>query len=378
VPLLNIEMKILVTGAKGFIGKNLAVELQNQKAGELLEFDMANSLSELQLFTKECDLVYHLAGINRPQDIKEFEEGNFDFTNTLISYLKKSGNRAPIIFSSSVQAKLDNPYGKSKFAAENILIQYSKETGIPVIIYRLPNVFGKWCRPSYNSVVATFCYNISHDLPIQINDKGTMLRQIYIDDVVNEFISKSKDIENNNGPELIEELNPVYSINLGDLASLITSFKNSRTGLEVPDFSDHFTRKLYATYLSYLPENEFSYLLKMNIDLRGSFSEFIRTDNRGQISINISKPGVTKGNHWHHTKNEKFLVVSGKGVIRFRKVETAEVIEYHVAGEKLEVVDIPPGYTHNIENLGPGDMVTIMWASEAFDPKRPDTWFENV
>ena len=371
-------MKILITGAKGFIGKNLVTELYNRKKGEILEFDKDNTPAELESLASICDFVFHLAGVNRPKNEKEFAEGNVDLTNTLLSYLKKYNNRAPVIFSSSVQSTLDNSYGKSKFAAENILIEHSKETGNPVAIYRLPNVFGKWCRPSYNSVVATFCYNISHDLPIQINDKGTMLNQIYIDDVVNEFISKSEDMANNNSPELIEELNPVYSITLGELAARIRSFREGRTELEVPDFSDHFTRKLYATYLSYLPENEFNYPLKMNIDLRGSFSEFIRTDDRGQVSINISKPGVIKGNHWHHTKNEKFLVVSGKGVVRFRKIGTTEVIEYHVAGEKLEAIDIPPGYTHNIENLGTSDMVTIMWASEAFDPKRPDTWFENV
>jgi UDP-2-acetamido-2,6-beta-L-arabino-hexul-4-ose reductase len=371
-------MKILITGAKGFIGKNLAVELRNQKAGDVLEFDMGNSLSELEKFAKECDLVYHLAGINRPRDPKEFEEGNFDFTNTLISYLKKSGKSAPVIFSSSVQAKLDNPYGRSKLAAENSLIKYSEETGIPVSVYRLPNVFGKWSRPSYNSVVSTFCHNIAYGLPVQINDPETVLNQIYVNDVIDEFISKTVSIGDRNGPELIEDIKPVYTLTLGKLESLISSFREIRSMLSVPDLSDPFTRKLYATYLSYLPEDEFSYPLKMNIDNRGSFTEFIRTGDRGQVSVNISKPGIVKGNHWHHTKNEKFLVVSGIGVIRFRKIGSTEIIEYRVNGEKLEVVDIPTGYTHNIENIGTTDMVTVMWASEVFDPGKPDTFFEEV
>jgi UDP-2-acetamido-2,6-beta-L-arabino-hexul-4-ose reductase len=371
-------MNILITGSNGFIGKNLTAELRIRKAGKLFEFDRENSLSELEMFAEECDLVYHLAGINRPKEAKEFEEGNFDFTNTLISYLKKSGKRAPVIFSSSVQAKLDNPYGRSKLAAENSLIKYSEETGIPVSVYRLPNVFGKWSRPSYNSVVSTFCHNIAHGLPIQINDPETVLNQIYIDDVLNEIIGKAENIVKRSSPELIEDINPVYTVSLGKLASLIMSFKESRTSLFVSDLEDPFTRKLYATYLSFLPEDEFSYPLKMNIDNRGSFTEFIRTSDRGQVSVNISKPGIVKGNHWHHTRNEKFLVVSGTGVIRFRKIGTSEVLKYHVTGEKLEAVDIPTGYTHNIENLGTTDMVTIMWASEVFDPEKPDTYFEEV
>jgi UDP-2-acetamido-2,6-beta-L-arabino-hexul-4-ose reductase len=371
-------MKILITGSKGFIGKNLVTELLNRKVGEILEFDKGNSLGELETFVSTCDFVFHLAGVNRPQNENEFVSGNVNLTNTLCSYLKKHNSRAPIIFSSSVQSTLDNNYGRSKLAAENILISYSAETGIPVTVYRLPNVFGKWCRPSYNSVIATFCHNIAHDQPIRINDPDTQLYQIYIDDVVNEFISKSETIVNNTGAELITEINPVYPVTLGNVASLIRSFRENRIKLEVPDLSDPFTKKLYATYLSYLPEKEFSYPLKMKVDNRGSFTEFIRTNNRGQVSVNISKPGTVKGNHWHHTKNEKFLVVSGTGVIRFRRIGTSEVIEYHVGGEKMEVVDIPTGYTHNIENLGTIDMVTIMWASEAFDDAKPDTWFENV
>jgi UDP-2-acetamido-2,6-beta-L-arabino-hexul-4-ose reductase len=380
-------MKILITGSKGFIGKNLVAELNNRKAGELLEFDKDNTLEELESYAAACDVVFHLAGINRPLNEKEFEEGNLDFTRTLLSYLKKHNNPAPIIFSSSIQSKLDNPYGRSKLAAENVLAGYSQETGIPVAIYRLPNVFGKWCRPSYNSVVATFCHNIAHDLPVQINDPETLLNQVYVDDVVKEFIFKSDNLRDSalnsanlceKKNELIEDFTPVYRVKLGELATLISSFMDMRSTLEVPDLSDEFTGKLYATYLSYLPQDKFSYLLKMNIDDRGSFTEFIKTNDKGLVSINISKPGIVKGNHWHHTKNEKFLVVSGNGIIRFRKVGSTKVIEYPVNGENLEVVDIPTGYTHNIENLGTADMVTVMWASEPFDPEHPDTFFETV
>lgn len=371
-------MRILVTGSEGFIGKNLIAELKNRKAGEIFSFDRENTSEELDYFTSKCDIVFHLAGINRPKDEKEFGAGNIDFTNTLLSSLKKHDNRAPLIFSSSTQALLDNPYGRSKLAAEKALSSYSEETGIPVAVYRLPNVFGKWCRPSYNSVVATFCHNISHDLPIQVNDPETTMRQIYVIDVVNEFIMKSREMKDKTGHELIEDIGPVYQVKLGELASLIRSFRETRNNIAVPDFSDPFTKKLYATWLSYLPEDRFSYPLKMNVDRRGSFTEFIKTKERGQVSVNISKPGIVKGNHWHHTKNEKFLVVSGTGVIRFRKLGSAEVIEYNVSGEKLEVVDIPTGYAHNIENLGSTDMVTVMWASEEFNPENPDTYHEEV
>jgi UDP-2-acetamido-2,6-beta-L-arabino-hexul-4-ose reductase len=370
--------KILVTGAKGFIGKNLVAELKNRKAGEILEFDKDNTIAELESFSVICEVVFHLAGINRPLNDHEFTEGNLDFTNTLLAFLKNNNNKAPVIFSSSIQSKQDNPYGRSKLAAENAIVKYSEETGSPVAVYLLPNVFGKWCRPSYNSVVATFCHNISHGLPIQINDPEALMHQVYVNDVVDEFILKSEYLTGKKGAETIADLEPVYPIKLGELASMIYSFKESRTQLSIPALSDDFTRKLYATYLSYLPEDQFSYPLKMNTDNRGSFTEFIRTKDRGQVAVNISKPGITKGNHWHHTKNEKFLVVSGKGVIRFRKVGSTEIIEYHVSGNKLEVVDIPTGYTHNIENLGSSEMVTVMWASEAFDKERPDTYFEEV
>jgi UDP-2-acetamido-2,6-beta-L-arabino-hexul-4-ose reductase len=371
-------MKILVTGAKGFIGKNLVAELRNRKIYEILEFDKDNSPEDLGSFAKECDLVFHLAGVNRPQSENEFTEGNLNFTKMLLNNLKQQGNKAPIIFSSSTQVALDNPYGKSKLAAEGTLANYSKEMNVPVSIYRFPSVFGKWCRPSYNSVVATFCHNIANNLPIQITNPTTILNLVYIDDVIGEFINLAQNPSSLSGCTLKEKISPLYTLSLYHLSTLLESFRKTRENRCVPDLSDTLTRKLYATYLSYLPIKEFSYPLKMNVDNRGSFAEFIRTSDRGQVSVNISKPGIVKGNHWHHTKNEKFLVVNGIGLIRFRKIGTTEIIEYHVSGEKLEVVDIPPGYTHNIENLGKTDMVTVMWASEEFDPEKPDTYFEEV
>ena len=376
--MIDENLKILVTGAKGFIGKNLVAELKNRKIREIFEFDVDNDPEDLDSFTAKCDIVFHLAGINRPKDEKEFTEGNLDFTSALISALKKNRNNAPVIFSSSSQAALDNPYGKSKKAAEDLIAAYSGSAGVPVLIYRLPNVFGKWCRPSYNSVVATFCHNIANGLPITINDPEARLNLIYIDDVLDEFLNKAGNITELSGCQLIDHLSPLHSISLYQLSVLLTSFYQSREDKSIPDFSDPLTKKLYATYLSYLPPNGFIYPLKMNIDPRGSFTEFIRTPDRGQVSVNISKPGIVKGNHWHHTKNEKFLVVSGTGIIRFRKTGTSEIIEYQVNGEKLEVLDIPPGYTHNIENIGSTDMVTVMWVSEAFDKERMDTVFEEV
>jgi UDP-2-acetamido-2,6-beta-L-arabino-hexul-4-ose reductase len=375
---MNRLKKILVTGAKGFIGKNLVAELRNRKDYEILEFDKDNSSVDLGSFAKECDLVFHFAGVNRPQSENEFTEGNLDFTKMLLNNLKQFSNKAPIIFSSSTQVAFDNPYGKSKQAAEATLANYSKEMNVPVLIYRFPNVFGKWCRPSYNSVVATFCHNIANNLPIQINDPTTILNLIYIDDVIDEFINLTQNPYSFSGCTLKEKISPLYTLSLYQLATLLESFRKTRDNRTIPDVSDPFTQKLYATYLSYLPANGFAYPLKMNTDNRGSFTEFIRSSDRGQVSVSISKPGIVKGNHWHHTKNEKFLVVNGIGLIRFRKIGTADIIEYHVSGEKLEVVDIPPGYTHNIENLGKTDMVTVMWASEPFDPEKPDTFFEEV
>lgn len=369
-------MKILVTGAKGFIGKNLIAELKNRKYDDIFEFDRDTEPSLLDDYCKEADFVFHLAGVNRPKEQTEFMEGNFGFTSDLLGSLKKHKNTCPVMISSSIQAEFDNPYGESKKAGEDLLFFYSEETGSKVLVYRLPNVFGKWCKPNYNSAVATFCNNVAHDLPIQVNDPSVVMNLVYIDDVVSELINALEGKESKAGEFC--EVPVVHTITLGEIVDLIYSFKKSREDRSIPKMSEEFTKKLYSTYLSYLPEDKFSYDLKMNVDQRGSFTEFIKTPDRGQVSVNISKPGITKGNHWHHTKNEKFLVVSGKGVIRFRKIDSEEIIEYFVSGDKMEVVDIPTGYTHNIENLGDTDMVTIMWANEAFDPEKPDTYFLEV
>jgi UDP-2-acetamido-2,6-beta-L-arabino-hexul-4-ose reductase len=369
-------MKILITGAKGFIGKNLVAELRNRKYTDIFEYDKETDLTLLDKYCKEADFVFHLAGVNRPKEQSEFMEGNFRFTLTLLNTLKKFNNNCPVMISSSIQAELDNPYGKSKKAGEDLLFDYSEKTGAKVLVYRFPNVFGKWCKPNYNSAVATFCHNIAHGLPITVNDPSVVMNLVYIDDVIEELIRALEGHENK--VDDCCEVPVVHTITLGEIVDLLNSFKHSREERRVPNMSDAFTKKLYSAYLSYLPKDKFSYHLKMNEDDRGSFTEFIRTPDRGQTSINVSKPGITKGNHWHHTKNEKFLVVSGKGVIRFRKIDSDEVIEYFVSGDKLEVVDIPTGYTHNIENLGDTDMVTVMWANEPFDPDKPDTYFLEV
>ena len=370
--------KILVTGASGFVGKNLVVELKNRKYSTIYEYDLDSAPNMLDKYTKDCDFVFHLAGVNRPKEEREFMTGNFGFTSDLLASLKKQNNKAPLLITSSIQAALDNPYGRSKKAGEELIFEYARETGAKVFVFRLPNVFGKWCRPNYNSAVATFCHNIASGMPITINDPNVVLNLVYIDDVVNELIRQIDAVNQIINKEKYCSVIPIHTIQLGDLAALISSFRDSRSNLSIPVMTDAFTKKLYSTYLSYLPVDQFSYPLKMNMDNRGSFTEFLKTPDRGQVSVNISKPGITKGNHWHHTKCEKFLVVSGSGVIRFRKVDRDEVLEYFVSGEKLEVVDIPVGYTHNIENLGSNVMVTIMWANESFDSERPDTYFEAV
>ncbi|MDP4182670.1 MAG: capsular polysaccharide biosynthesis protein CapF [Bacillota bacterium] len=369
-------MKILVTGAKGFIGKNLVAELKNRGHSDIFEFDMDSNQLLLYEYCSEADFIFHLAGVNRPKVESEFIEGNIGFTSKLLEILKKYDNPCPIMISSSIQAEQDNPYGRSKKAGEELLFKYGRETGARVLIYRFPNVFGKWCKPNYNSVVATFCHNIARGLPISVNDPEAIIKLVYIDDVVEELINAVNNNENSVGDFCAVQM--VHTVKVGEIADLINSFKKSRDDNTIPKMDNMFAKKLYSTYLSYLPEDQFSYGLKMNTDNRGSFTEFIKTPDRGQISVNISKHGVTKGNHWHHTKNEKFLVVSGKGVIRFRKIDSREIIEYFVSGEKLEVVDIPIGYTHNIENLGDTDMVTIMWANECFDPMKPDTYYLEV
>ncbi|WP_423800043.1 capsular polysaccharide biosynthesis protein CapF [Neobacillus sp. SAB-20_R2A] len=369
-------MNILVTGAKGFVGRNLVAELKNKGYNNIFEFTRESEPSLLEIYTKECDFVFHLAGVNRPIDESEYMEGNYGFTYGLLELLKKHNNKSPVLITSSIQAEKDNPYGRSKKAGEDLVFDYCKETDAKVFVYRLPNLFGKWSKPNYNTVVATYCHNIARDLDIQINNPDAELTLSYIDDVLEEFL---RALDGN--PTLQNEYCVVpitHTIKLGELADLIKSFKESRFNLSIPNMEDSLTKKVYSTYLSFLPEDKFSYDLKMNCDHRGSFTEFIRTSERGQVSVNVSKPSITKGQHWHHTKNEKFLVVSGEGLIRFRKIGSEEIIEYRVSGEKLEVVDIPTGYTHSIVNVGESDLVTVMWANELFDPEKPDTYFLEV
>lgn len=382
-------MKILVTGARGFVGRNFTAQLHNIASGKakdarvgsdltVFEYDIDSRPEELEEYCRNADFVFNLAGVNRPKDNAEFMRGNFGFASTLLDTLEHVDNKCPVMISSSIQAALDNPYGESKRAGEQLMREYSARTGAKVLIYRFPNLFGKWCRPNYNSAVATFCNNIAHDMPIQVNDPTVVMHLAYIDDVVNEFIDALAGQEHRNGEFCCVPTE--HEVTLGHIVDLIKSFKASRETLGVPDMSDAFTKKLYATYLSYLPEDGFAYPITTHSDNRGSFTEIIRTLDRGQFSVNISKPHITKGNHWHHTKNEKFVVVKGTGVIRFRKVNDtdAKVIEYFVSGDRIEVVDIPTGYTHNIENLGDEDMVTFMWCNEPFDPEHPDTYFEEV
>jgi UDP-2-acetamido-2,6-beta-L-arabino-hexul-4-ose reductase len=369
-------MKILVTGSKGFIGKNLITELKNKGYSNIYEYDTDSSEKDLNQYTKDCDFVFHLAGINRPNNQEEFMEGNFGFTSDLLSFLQKHNNVSPVMISSSVQAELNNAYGISKKAGEDLIFKYGRDHGVKSLVYRFPSVFGKWCKPNYNSVVATFSNNIANDLPITINDPNVNVKLIYIDDLVDELINAL------NGNETrVDEycyVKPTYEVKLGKLAKLFYSFKQSRMDLSIPNMYDPLIKKLYSTYLSYYQINKLNYDLKMNVDKRGSFTEFIKTLNCGQVSINVSKPGITKGNHWHKSKNEKFLVVSGSGVIRFRKIGDEQVIEYFVNGDKLQVIDIPPGYIHNIENIGKSNLVTVMWANEAFDPENADTSYMEV
>ena len=381
-------MKILITGAKGFVGKNLVSTLKNIKDGkdktrnidieDIYSYDVDNTIDDLKKYTSDCDFVFHLAGINRPKDISEFYEGNSSFTETLCSLLEEHDNKSPILISSSIQASRDNDYGKSKKEGEEYLLNHGKKMDSKVYVYRLANLFGKWCRPNYNSVTATWCYNVANEKDIQINDPNVELPLCYIDDVVNEFLNALEG-HPTACKEGIYEVHPVHHVKLGELANIIKSFKESRGTLNVPDMKEgSLEKKLYSTYLSYLPKDKFSYPLKMNIDQRGSFTEFLKTEEYGQVSVNVSKPGITKGQHWHHSKNEKFLVVSGKGLIQFRDIYSDKIIEYYVSGDKLEVIDIPTGYTHNIINIGESDMVTIMWANEKFDPEHPDTYYEEV
>ena len=398
-------MKILITGAKGFVGKNLIENLKNIKSGknrtrdlnieEIFEFDIDTDVKLLDEYCKVADFVFNLAGVNRPKDQSEFMEGNFGFASILLNTLKKYKNNCPVMLSSSIQATLigrygESDYGKSKLAGEELFFNYSKETGAKVLIYRFPNLFGKWCRPNYNSAVATFCNNIANDLPIQVNDRNTKLELLYIDDLVDELLDALEEKEHHceyDGLDAVEKLNGRYSfvptthhVTLGEIVDLLELFNNQSKTLIIPEIpKNSFAKKLYSTYLSYLPKEKTIFPLKMNVDDRGSFTELLKSEKCGQVSINISKPGITKGQHWHNTKWEFFIVVSGHGLIQERKIGTDEIIEFEVSGDKIEAIHMLPGYTHNIINLSETEnLVTVMWANEAFDPNKPDTFFEKV
>ena len=382
-------MKVLVTGAKGFVGKNLVAQLNNIKEGKarcygdlkidaVYEYDIDSTIEELDAFCKDCDFVFNLAGVNRPQNQEEFMQGNFGFASTLLDTLKKHGNKCPVMISSSTQAALDNPYGESKRAGEQLMFSYAEETGAKVLVYRFPNLFGKWCLPNYNSAVATFCNNIANDLPIQVNDPKVVLNLVYIDDLVDEMIAALKGEEHRK--EQFCEVPIVHSVALGEIVEMLYKFKEQPQSLIVPEIPNNsFIKKLYSTFLSYFPKEKVAFPLKMNIDDRGSFTELLKSKDVGQVSINISKPGITKGQHWHNSKWEFFIVVAGHGLIQERKIGTDEVIEFEVSGDKIEAVHMLPGYTHNIINLSQTEnLVTVMWANESFDPNKPDTFFEVV
>ena len=399
-------MKILVTGAAGFVGKNLCCALKNIKDGkdrtrpevkidEIYEYDLESTAEELEKFAAEADFVFNLAGVNRPKDNEEFMKGNFGFASELLEALKRHKNSAPVMLSSSVQATLcgryaGSEYGKSKKAGEELFFEYAKETGTKVLIYRFPNLFGKWCRPNYNSAVATFCNNIAKDLPITVNDPNTELELLYIDDLVNEMLDALEGKEHHcefdgvnavmtEGGRYCAAI-PTYRKTLGEIVGLLHKYYDQPQTLLMPEIPDgSFDKKLYSTFLSYLPQEKVAFPLKMNIDARGSFTELLKTQNCGQFSVNISKPGITKGEHWHNSKWEFFIVVSGHGLIRQRKIGTDEILDYEVSGEKITAVHMLPGYTHNIINLSDTeDLVTVMWANERFDPDKPDTYYEKV
>ena len=398
-------MKILVTGARGFVGKNLCAALaairdgkdttRNLTVDEIFEFDIDTDSGLLDGYCRDADFVFNLAGVNRPKEQKEFMEGNFGFASTLLDALRRHGNKCPVMLSSSIQATLigrfaGSAYGESKLAGEELFFFYGRETGAKVLVYRFPNLFGKWCRPNYNSAVATFCNNVANDLPIQVNDPATELELLYIDDLVQEMLDalegKAHRCDYNGLDPVPGETGrycyaPVtHKVTLGEIVALLESFKAQPRTLLMPEIpAGSFAKKLYSTYLSYLPEREMKFPLKMNVDHRGSFTELIKTAGCGQFSVNISKPGITKGNHWHHSKWEQFIVVSGRGLIQMRKIGTDEVLDFYVSGEKIEAVQMLPGYTHNIINLSDTeDLVTLMWANEPFDPSKPDTYFEKV
>ena len=401
-----MNMNILVTGAKGFVGRNLVAALKNIRdgkdrtrgdlvIGEIYEYDIDSTLADLDDACMHADFVFNLAGVNRPKDNSEFMAGNFGFASDLLETLKRHKNLCPVMLSSSIQATLagrfgNSEYGRSKKAGEELFFEYSRETGAKVLVYRFPNLFGKWCRPNYNSAVATFCNNIANDLPIQVNDPNVDMELLYIDDLVEEMIAALKGGEHYaefDGVETVLTENgrycavpTVHKIKLGAIVDLLNKFHDQPNTLVMPEIPNNsFEKKLYSTYLSYLPKEKVSFPLKMNVDARGSFTELLKTVNCGQFSVNVSKPGITKGEHWHHSKWEFFIVVSGRALIQERKIGTDEVIEFEVSGEKIEAVHMLPGYTHNIINLSDTEnLVTVMWANEQFDPNHPDTFGEKV
>lgn len=399
-------MNILVTGAKGFVGRNLCASLKNLQTGKdrtrpalkidgIFEFDLGDTSAQLDKYCSKADFVFNLAGVNRPKENSEFMAGNFGFASSLLEALKKSGNTCPLMLASSIQATLigrygQSDYGKSKLAGEELFFAYGRESGARVLVYRFPNLFGKWCRPNYNSAVATFCHNIANDLPIQINDRSTELELLYIDDLIAEMLDALENREHhcnfdglnvilcNNGKYCTAP--GTYHVTLGEIADLLEQFKAQPQTLLMPKIPDHsFAKKLYSTYLSYLPESKVKFPLRMNIDSRGSFTELLKTANCGQFSVNISAPGITKGNHWHHSKWEFFMVVAGHGLIQERQVGSDRILSFEVSGDKLEAVHMLPGYVHNIINLSETEnLVTVMWANESFDPAHPDCYGEMV
>jgi UDP-2-acetamido-2,6-beta-L-arabino-hexul-4-ose reductase len=399
-------MNILVTGAKGFVGKNLCAQLRNIAQGKakfygdvaienIFEYDIDSTLEQLDDYCRQADFVFNLAGVNRPQNPEEFMQGNYGFASTLLAALEKHGNKCPVMLSSSLQATLigryaEGDYGKSKKAGEELFFDYGTRTGARILVYRFPNLFGKWCRPNYNSAVATFCNNIANDLPIQVNDRSTELELVYIDDLVDEMIAALKGEEHHcefDGLTTVLTTKGRYCavpvshrVTLGEIVDLLEQFRAQPSSLVMPNIPEgSFAKKLYSTYLSYLPAEKVAFPLKMNVDARGSFTEIIKSVGVGQVSINISKPGITKGEHWHNTKWEFFVVVAGHGLIQQRRVGSDEVLNFEVSGEKIEAVHMLPGYTHNIINLSESeDLVTVMWCNECFDPSRPDTYFEPV
>jgi len=373
-------MKALITGSNGFVAKNLIAHLREIKGIKLYLFSKSESLTVLETYLKEADFIFHLAGVNRPKKINEYISGNRDLTNTIVTLLKKNKKKSPILFSSSVQVSLDNEYGKSKKEAEKIIQNYSKDTGANHYIYRLPNIFGKWSRPNYNSVIATWCYNIANDKAIKVTNNDIKLNLVYIDDVIDSFIKKMN-IESGNKKsknKQFYEVNTVYNKTLGEIKELLDCFKKNRDSLLIPDVGSGFERILYATYLSFLRTDNFSYDIKGNEDERGTFYEIIKTLDSGQFSLSTTAPGVTRGNHYHHTKNEKFLVVKGEAVLEYRDILTDNKVTYNVSDKKMEVIEMIPGYTHKITNVGNKDMILFLWANEIYDKKNPDTYFLEV